>query len=85
MSASEKSQNALRSLLAAIDAAEEKLAPMMQEGEFSLREIRTAKNCSYDRARKILEQMIRDNIAEPVGIRRRTSGGKQVTAYKLVI
>lgn len=72
-------------LNAAIDSAEAELTPMQAADEFSLREIRTSKNASYDRARKILTQMIASGLAVEVGIRRRSSGGREAMAYKLVV
>jgi hypothetical protein len=77
----------------ALEDADRKFVQPLKDGEFTAKTVSIRKNISIHHAEKLIEQMVKDKIAEKAllipgndrsALRRAPTGGQPMTAYRLI-
>jgi hypothetical protein len=82
----------LSALDTALEEADKKCIQPLRDGEFTAKIVADRKNVSIYRAEKLIEQMVKDGLAERAtltddiksSLRRALTGGQPMMAYRLV-
>jgi hypothetical protein len=77
----------------ALEDADKKFVQPLKEGEFTAKTVSIRKYISIHHAEKLIEQMVKDGVAEKAllvpgddrsALRRAPTGGQPMTAYRLI-